>query len=116
MMARSGGSRWRILVHERLPRRQGTVLYGTAHSIASTAKLAGSKGPHRKPQVLPGTEFDELVVGKWLHIEQQSATVWWMNVAGVNINVTVDRDGRPKYVTVEEADSGDWPKCVYRYE
>jgi len=117
MTIRTGGGRWRILVHERLKRHSpDEVAYGTAHSIGSSAKMAGKKRGHVRPVILPGTEFDELVVGHWLHIEQQCSTVWWMNVAGVNINVTVDRDGQPKYVTVDEADPGDWPDCAYWYE
>lgn len=114
---RSGGGRWRILVHERLGRRRsGGVAYGTAHSIGSTPQMAGGDGEYRRAQVLPGTEFDELVVGRWLHVEQMSSSVWWMNVAGISINVTVSRDGKPQDVTLEEADPGDHPGCVYRFE
>jgi hypothetical protein len=45
-------------------------------------------------------EFDELVVGKWLHVEQMDSGRWWMNVGGVTIWLHADRDGRPTHVTV----------------
>jgi hypothetical protein len=59
----------------------------------------GKDGEHRRHHHLPGTEFDELVVGKWLHVEQMNTGVWWMNVGGVTLTVKVDRDGRPQRVT-----------------
>jgi len=70
----------------------------------------------RADHVLPGSaEFDELVVGQWLHVEAQDATRWWMNVGGVTVWVTVDRDGRAKKVTVYGP--GDYarpvPGCEY---
>jgi hypothetical protein len=112
---RTPGSRWRLLVHERFPRRQPDgLLYGTAHSIGSSRELAGDDGPHRKAQVLEGTEFDELVVGGWLHIEQQDATTWWMDVAGIMICVRADRDGKPVSVLVEPGE--EHPGCTYRWE
>ena len=57
--------------------------------------------------VLPEAEFDELVVGRWLHIEQVSESTWWMNVAGVTLFVTADRDGRPQRVTLYPPDTYD---------
>lgn len=49
--------------------------------------------------VLPFTEFDELAVGGFIHIEQMDTGLWWMSIAGVVIWVTVDRDGRPTQVS-----------------
>lgn len=41
------------------------------------------------------------MVGKGaIHIEQMDASVYWMNVGGVVLHVTIDRDGRAKRVTV----------------
>ncbi len=113
-VARTGGTRWRLLVHERL-RLNGRTAYGTAHSIASTADLAGQEGPHRNPLVFPSTEFDELVVDHWLHVEQMSATLWAMDIGGVMVSVTVSRDGRPQRILVEGPE-GDVPGCAYRCE
>ena len=110
---RYAARRWRLLVHERIP---GQKMSGMAHSIGSTEKLAGASGEWRKPLVLPGTEFDELVVSPWLHVEQMTTTSWWMNVAGIDINVVVDRYGKPRVVHIGEPDRETWPDCTYRYE
>jgi len=63
----------------------------------------------------PGAEFDEIVVGRWLHIEQMDTGFWWGNVGGVTIHVKADRDGRPKRVTVHMPDcyAEPFPGCVY---
>jgi hypothetical protein len=115
--ARTGGTRWRILVHDRLPHRgPDGVLYGTAHSIASHPDLAGEDREHFNPLVFPSTEFDELVVSHWLHIEQMNASLWCIDAGGVMLSVTVDRDGRPRQVTVEGPEDDRHPGCVYRCE
>lgn len=95
---RRPGGRWRLLVHEWLGKQPGTeTRYGTAHHVSGAP---GKDGEHRRHHHLPGTEFDELVVGSWLHVEQMDAGVWWMNVGGVTLTVRVDRDGRPQHVSV----------------
>lgn len=53
-----------------------------------------------------GTEgvcFDELVVDDWLHIEQMDTRQWWMDIAGIRINVWVRADGKPE-VMIEDDD------------
>jgi hypothetical protein len=77
---RTAGSRWRLLAHERI---SGQRISGDAHHIQ-----------------IPGTEFDELAVGQWCHIEQMDIGQWWMNIGGVTLWVNADRDGRAKCVTV----------------
>lgn len=90
-------------MHERHARRQDDgTLYGTAHSIASTPELAGSEREHFRPQVLAGTEFDELVVGDAIRIEQLDASLWFVDIGGLSMDVTIDRDGRPRKVFVRE--------------
>lgn len=99
---RRPGSPWRLLVHEYLGQQPDGTTYGTSHHIANTAAWAGDSGEWRDAHLLEGTEFDELVVGKWatVHIEQIDTTRWWANFGGVVINIRVDRDGRPKHVHV----------------
>lgn len=79
-----------------------TVKYGKAHHVTNQIGFGGrtSDGEYSKTHLLAGAEFDELVVGSWIHVEQMDTTVWWMNVGGVTINVSVDRDGRPRAVDV----------------
>jgi len=89
------GSRWRLLVHE-MTGRSG---YGKSHHVQSDQRDAVSS-EHSTVKVLQDTEFDELVVGDWVHIEQMDTGRWWMNVAGVTLWVTADRDGKPTAVTV----------------
>jgi hypothetical protein len=92
---RRSGGRWRLLAHDVIPGGG----YGAAHGIT-----------------VPGTEFDELVVGKWIHVEQMSAGYWWMNVGGVTVHVRADRDGRPKHVMVHGPGEYDDPVEGCEYE
>lgn len=39
-------------------------------------------------------EFDELVVGQWLHIEWLDEHVWWMRVGDVRLTASVQPDGK----------------------
>lgn len=114
-VARVAGGRWRLLAHDRVGRK-GTdgLLYGKAHDItsdpqdvrrhAATEKWMRERSDnyesYTEQTLLAGTEFDELVVGRWIHIEQMDSGVWWMNIGGVTVWVRADRDGRPKRVTV----------------
>jgi hypothetical protein len=103
---RRAGSRWRILVHEwRGTRYPGQPLYGHAYHVGSRKRDA-EDGPYVTSTTLEGTEFDELVVGRWIHLEQMDTGKWWMNVGGVTINITADRDGRPRVIDVYGP--GDW--------
>lgn len=70
---------------------------------------------HSTTTIVPGTEFDELVVGSWLHVEQMGAGRWWMNIGGVTVWVDADRDGRPKRVSVHGPLDYDGPRdgCTY---
>lgn len=116
---RRPGAPWRLRVHEwrgRQPgRREGDN--GIAHDVTSTPGARDDSEWHRT-HVLPPTEFDELVVGQWLHIEQMNARVWWMAIGGVVVHVTVDRDGRPRHVRVEGPGDYDDPVdgCTYRLD
>lgn len=131
---RRAGSRWRILVHEWLGTGSETGLhYGRAYHVSSsprgqqrgeaTARAMRERKPDARPQhdwttytVLENTEFDELVISSWIHLEQMDSGRWWMNVGGVTVNVTADRDGRPKVVSVYGPD--DYAEAVpgCRYE
>lgn len=67
---------------------------------------------------MPDTEFDELVVDQWCHIEQMGDNYWWMNIGGVTLHVTADREGRPKRVTVDMPGNYALPVegCEYRLD
>ena len=130
---RRAGARWRILVHEWLGAKSGTGLpYGRSWDVSSnprnrqrgeeTARAMRERKPDAQPQhdwasyiTLEGTEFDELVVGSWIHLEQMDTGTWWMNVGGVTVNIRVDRDGRPRVVDVYgPGDYGvSFPGCRY---
>lgn len=108
---RRAGSPWRLLVHEYV----GGGRYGVSHHVASTAPGGKSRSESRD-HVLPGTEFDELVVGRWLRVEQMNASQWWVSIAGVVINISVDRDGRAKAVDVFGPGDYDAPLGGVEYE
>jgi hypothetical protein len=131
MTLRRAGSPWRILVHEWLG-RGGTTLYGQPHHVgndpsapergAETVRRMNEARPDLAPAsditgytVLEGTEFDEIMVGQWLHAEQQDAGQWFIAIGGVVVNVTADRDGRPKRVSVHGPGDYDGPVegCTY---
>jgi hypothetical protein len=88
---RSAGADWRLLVHE--PR-------GKSHDVRS-GPYKGEPSEHEERHPIPGTEFDELVVGQWMRAEQMDTGAWWILIAGININIRVDRDGRPRRVLLE---------------
>ena len=48
----------------------------------------GARGKSRdiRPEG-PRDEFDELVVGQWLHIERMDTRYWWMQVAGLCFSI-----------------------------
>lgn len=98
---RRAGSRWRLLVHEWLGRGAETK-YGVAHHVTGREGFGGHVGNSEwsRTHVLPNTEFDELVVGSWLHVEQMDTGTWWMSVGGVTLWVKADRDGQPLRVDV----------------
>jgi hypothetical protein len=125
---RRAGSPWRILVHEYAGERKA---YDVSNDPAApgrhaeTTRRLNEMRPDLPPSeeatavtVLAGTEFDELVVGKWIHLEQMDTGRWWMNVGGVTVNISADRDGRPRRVSVYGP--GDYAEpeegCTYEVE
>jgi hypothetical protein len=120
---RRPGSPWRILVHEWISARRsdgvryGTGTYGTSHRVSNDPAFGGltQDGPHVNNVTLSGTEFDELVIGRWIHLEQMDATQWWLAIGGVTVLVTADRDGRPRRVSVFGPHDYDGPVegCTY---
>jgi hypothetical protein len=99
---RRPGSPWRLLVHEAGPA-------GVAHHVTDEAGVVGGI-------MLPATEFDELVVGRWLHTENMDSGRWWMNVGGVTVWIDVDRAGRARNVEVTgpAVTGAGEPDCAYR--
>lgn len=63
--------------------------------------LAHTPGGGSHDLTVGGSEFDELVVGRWLHIEQMASGRWWMDIGGVTVHVKADRDGKPLEVRVD---------------
>lgn len=131
---RRAGSPWRILAHEYLG-NSGETTYGRAFDISNNPQAPARRAETLRQlaeinpaaevppddtafTVCEGSEFDELVVGRWIHLEQMNTGQWWMNVGGVTINVTADRDGRPKMVDVYGP--GDYAEpvegCKYRLD
>jgi hypothetical protein len=127
---RRAGSPWRILVHDYVG---GDLCYGKAHDItnhpaayrgglepemarrADATRQAAEQAGLSETIILPRTEFDELVVGHWIHLEQMNTSQWWMSIGGVTVWVTADRDGHPKQVSVFGPNDYDGPVdgCAY---
>lgn len=112
---RRAGAVWRLLVHEHEtdgPRSE------MAHSVQSDRVRRRDDTRWSRTVVLPRTEFDELVVGRFLHVEAMATGVWWMNIAGVEVTVTADRDGRPTLVRVSGPGDAQDPvdSCAYELD
>lgn len=119
------GATWRLLVHEMIGKQSSGTSYDifshqedADHALATQRKLEASAEAQGRTypdysvrQVLPDTEFDELVVGRWLHVEQMSDTDYWMDIGGLVVNVTCRPDGTPKVVRWELDNRQD--KCTY---
>ena len=90
---RTPGARWRTL----------------AHTLVGGRAIEDSWEQH------DDSVFDELVVDRWLHVEQMTDTTWWMNVAGVTVWVHVTRDGRAKSVSVFGPGDYDLPEADTTY-
>jgi len=108
---RRAGSPWRLLVHEPGPD-------GTSHDVTNRPTYGGTALPNtdrRRTHVLAATEFDELAVGRWLHVEQMEAGRWWMNIGGVTVWIEADRDGRPRNIAITGPAVHDTaaPECTY---
>ena len=126
---RRAGSRWRLLVHDMAPKGATSTARNIQSHPTDRSKYPAdlrakseafeadmlTKGYAAPAVILPDTEFDELVVGQWLHIEQMGSGEYWMNIGGVTIDVTADRDGRPTSVLVQGPADYDSPRenCVY---
>jgi len=93
------GTRWRLLANAAPTGRGG--MYGQPTRLASD---------DNQPTV-----FDELVVDQWLHIEQMTGSVWWVNIGGVTLHVKADRDGRPTRVGVHMPGCYDQPRAGCQY-
>lgn len=99
------GTSWRFLVHDDddVQKSSDKPYHVTSHP------------QEYSDLVLPDTVFDELVVDKWLHVEQMDDDLWWMDVGGVVIWVTVGENGQPRVVRVVHPDehAGPTPGCYY---
>lgn len=110
---RRAGSPWRLLVH-------GPGPAGVSHHVTNRPSY-GSVLPdneHRETHVLEATEFDELAVGRWLHVEQMDAGRWWARIGDVTVQIEVDRDGRPRAIAITGPDTAhaSTPECDYRLD
>lgn len=102
MTRRCAGAKWRLLVHDRLVHKAPDgILYEDAHSIGSTRELAGEDREGHHATVLPDTEFDEVVCGRWLRAEQLDEGCWQVDIGGLVVHVRAGRDGKPVKVTAE---------------
>lgn len=113
---RRAGSRWRLLVHQMLPGGGSgdSVHLKSDAGFGCTVTLDGVTTEHRVA-VLDGYDLDEVVAGRWLHVEQMDVGVYRVEVGGVVVSVAADRDGRPLRVTVYGPDDDADPVegCTY---
>ena len=112
MSRRTAGSRWRVLVHD----AKGRTLTHARHFSSFHMASADRESDYATYQEFPDTEFDEVVIGRWCHIEAMDHDTWWMNIAGVTIWVTADRDGKPKQASVYMPGTYDIPVEGCKYD
>lgn len=94
---RRAGAVWRLLAH-----RHPTDGAGNDFSFHVQSDRVKDRDDTEwsSTTVLERTELDEVVAGRWLHLEAMDTGVWWMSVGGVVLWVEADRDGNPKSVSV----------------
>lgn len=120
---RRAGAPWRILAHSMEPKGGS----GDSWHVASDRRFGGGDGQdttvehqgrvyHQRHVEIPGTDLDEVVIAKWLHLEQMNVGTWWIAVGGVVLWVKADRDGRPKSVSVYGPGTYDDPINGVKYE
>ncbi len=110
---RRAGAVWRLLVHRHSTDGPQSDM---AHHVQSDRVKDRAYTEFSQTTVLPRTELDELVVGRWLHLEQMDTGFWWMAIGGVVVHVWADRDGRPTTVTVHGPGAWDDPVEGCSYE
>jgi hypothetical protein len=86
-----GARPWRVLAHHRLPGQD---------RLSATELDATGRSYHAGSDSLPDTDFDELVVGQWLHVEWMDADRWWVRIGDVAIWITVDPSGDARQVEI----------------
>ncbi len=114
---RRAGARWRVLVHEMLPRgRSGSShQFGSVISDGDVAIEWPDGTFHSRGTNLAGYDLDEVVVGRFLHLEQKNVGLYWLNVGGVTIWIRADRDGHPTAVDVYGPSDYDQPVDGCKY-
>jgi hypothetical protein len=90
-MRRASGARWRVSAYAW---NRQTRMFGNSFEAGSLVDTPDD--PWRTSVPTPDMEVDEVVIGRWLHLEQMNSRDWWLNVAGVVLNIRVDREGRPR--------------------
>jgi hypothetical protein len=117
------GGDWRILVHGDYHRGMARKSWHFTSDPDAQRRhdevLAGlSIDDCTSVTILPGTDFDELVIGHWIHLEQMNADTWWMGIGGVTVHVTADRAGKPTLVRVNMPGTYDGPVegCEYHLD
>lgn len=94
--------KWSIQVDE-YPAK-GQRMYGPRTIVASYETPSDD---YVRGVELLNTELDEIFIDGWLHVEMMGKRDYWMNVGGLDISVTVGKDGRAKKVTYRiEAEPG----------
>jgi hypothetical protein len=93
------GTSWRTLAHHEADD-------GMRHT---TIETASSDHPDR-------TVFDELVIDRWLHLEQMDVDTWWMRLGPLDISVQVGRNGEALYVGIEDDRNNQLDDCTVRCE
>lgn len=54
-----------------------------------------NKEPSDTPVAPENCQFDELVIDKWLHLEQMNDNFWWMRLGDCRIEIHLDDAGKP---------------------
>lgn len=103
--------RWRILAHYRDPK--GQEVEPKTLDISSRAMEEHVTG--RTYAWVRHSEFDELVLGDWLHLEQMDEDAYWLRLGGYNFwirrtkdGVLISHEGKPlmDYGLIRDGDTG----------
>jgi hypothetical protein len=85
------GSQWRVLLH-----------------TLTDEGECGSPIDIRSSQGSQPTEFDEVVIDEWLHLEQLDSRMWSLRLGPLLITTTVGERGQAREVYVEDDQGDSW--------
>lgn len=69
-------------------------------------RILAHRDEHSRVTLANDGRFDELVLDRWLHIEQMSERAWWMRIGDAYVWVEVSQSGNARSVWIRRGEYG----------